>query len=161
MRNFLPGFPVRNRTSGDIVRAGVLLALFVPSFLPFGCAHPRDLSENLTGGGAGPTERGPLDPNRISEGEIGELEFHTAYEVIQTLRPQWLRSRGVNSFIDPTPSFADVFLDGTFIGKLEYLWNVSAMNVKELRFWGPAEAGVRFGMGYPRGVIEITSKGLP
>ena len=154
---------MRNRTSSDVDQAKVLVALLVPSLLSVGCAHPgppeSSTSWNETAEAA--SEKTPPDPNRISEDEIDEIEFHTAYEVVQALRPQWLRSRGVNRFIDPTPSFADVSVDGTFVGKLDYLWSVSAMHVKEFRFWGPGAAGVKFGMGYPRGVIEIISKGLP
>jgi hypothetical protein len=97
----------------------------------------------------------------ISEEEIATVDFQSVYEVVQALRPQWLRSRGITSFIDPRPDYAEVFVDGTEVGEISYLWLVSAIHVKELRFWGPEKAGVKFGMGYPRGVIEIVSKGIP
>ncbi len=151
-----------NRTSSGVFRTAVIATVLLAS-LPFlmGCAplHP----------GASPTSRteetgsakDPPDPNWISEYEIDQIEFHSAYEIIEVLRPQWLRTRGVNSITDRTSRYADVFVDGQFVGGIDYLWTVSAMQIGGLRFWGPGPAGVRFGMGYPRGVIEINSKGLP
>ena len=103
----------------------------------------------------------PPDPDRISEYEIDQIEFHSAYEIIEALRPQWLRARGVNSITGRTSRYAHVFVDGQFVGGLDHLWTVSAMQIGEIRFWGPGGAGVRFGMGHPRGAIEVTSKGLP
>ena len=149
---------MRNRTRTHVVRGRSFPALLALCLVSVGCLHQGSPSRDEEARAAPEI---PADPNLITEAEIEVVEFQTAYEVIQALRPQWLGSRGINSFTDPTPSVADVVVDGTFVGDLEYLWTVSAMNVKELRFWGPGQAGVQFGMGFPRGVIEITSKGLP
>jgi hypothetical protein len=150
-----------SRTSSGVYRtAGIATVLLAA--LPFltGCAtsHPGALPTSQTeeAGAA----KYPPDPNWISEYEIDQIEFHSAYGIIEVLRPQWLRTRGVNSITGRTSGYADVFMDGQFVGGLDYLRNVSAMQISGLRFWGPGQAGVRFGMGYPRGVVEITSKGL-
>jgi len=49
----------------------------------------------------------------------------------------------------------NVYMNGSRVGDLEYLRDVYTIDVAELRYWEPGEAGARFGMGNPRGVIEI------
>ena len=153
-------------TCGVSVRARKRLALLLLTLMLAGCAR----RSTGTGSGGSPTSRDQSvqaapgarsHRDVISADEIDTVEFQSAYEVVEAFRPRWLMSRGITSFIDPTPDFPDVFVDGTSVGKLDYLWGVSAIHVKELRYWGPERAGVRFGMGYPRGVIEIISKGIP
>jgi hypothetical protein len=56
---------------------------------------------------------------------------------------------------DETQAVANVYMNGSQLGNIEYLKQVYVIDVAELRFWGAGEAGARFGMGNPRGVIEI------
>jgi hypothetical protein len=48
-----------------------------------------------------------------------------------------------------------VFVDGTLMGDLDFLRTVHVRDIEEIRFWTPGEASVRYGMGYPRGIIEV------
>ena len=80
------------------------------------------------------------------------------YAAIAKLRPEWLSSRGPTSVTDPTPSSASVFMNGSLLGRAEYMREMRVIDVTEVRYWNAGEASARFGMGHPRGVIEITRK---
>ena len=74
------------------------------------------------------------------------------------LRPEWLSSRGPTSVSDATPSSVSVFMDGSMLGKADYLKQLYVVDVAEVRYWDPGRASARFGMGHPRGVLEILRK---
>ena len=95
--------------------------------------------------------------NSIQAPEILETEATNAYEAIAILRPTWLRSRGPTSVDDPTPRYPHVFVDGTFIGELDFLRRYLVRDVAEIRYLDPGRAASRYGMGHPRGIIEIIS----
>lgn len=97
------------------------------------------------------------DRNRITRAQIEATDARNAYQAIERLRPNWLTSRGPTSVTDPTPTVPGVFRDGSHVGGLTYLEQVHVAEIGELRYWPPGEAAARFGMGYPRGVIEIIS----
>ena len=52
----------------------------------------------------------------------------------------------------------DVFMNGSMLGNADYLKELGILDVSEVRYWDAASASARFGMGHPRGVIEITRK---
>lgn len=91
----------------------------------------------------------------ITADEISETDATSAFRAIEILRPNWLRSRGPTSADDPTPTYPNVYLDGSFMGDLEFLRSYHVRDIGEIHFLDPGRAAVRFGMGHPRGVIEI------
>lgn len=80
------------------------------------------------------------------------------YSALQRIRPVWLSSRGPRSLTDPTPSVADVYLNGVEVGDVTYLKTVNVEDVREMRFYSAGESGARFGMNHPGGVIVVTTK---
>lgn len=94
----------------------------------------------------------------ISGDELRRGNDGNVYEALQRLRPEWLSSRGPTSVTDPTPTRANVYMNGQLVGDLDYLRQISVVDVGEIRYYAPGEAGVRFGMGNPRGVIDVTSR---
>ncbi|HSL71849.1 MAG TPA: hypothetical protein VK864_16495, partial [Longimicrobiales bacterium] len=80
------------------------------------------------------------------------------YDAVEKLRPEWLTSRGPTSVTDPTPTMASVYMNGQQLGKAEYLRDVLVADVTEVRFWPAGQAAAKFGMGHPRGVIELTRR---
>lgn len=101
-------------------------------------------------GGTGSQER-----NVITREMIAETSANNVYEAVERLRPQWLTSRGPTSLTDPSLSTAAVFMDGVEAGGLDFMRGVMAWDVEHVRYWTAGEASNRFGMGYPRGVIEL------
>src|SRR5262245_24077942 len=98
--------------------------------------------------------------NRITSEQLSRLTADNAYEAVRRLQPQWLEGRGPSSVSDPNPATAMVYLNGSRAGDLEFLRTVPLTTLQEIRYWAPGEASARFGMGLPRGVIELISKGV-
>lgn len=109
------------------------------------------------------------NPNLITQAEIAGHDLTSAYQIVQRLRPQWLRNRGVSSFtgvvadprsgaIVPAAPTTQVYLDGTRLGTLEDLHGISAMLVLQMERLGGIEATQRFGTGHEDGVILVTTR---
>ena len=92
--------------------------------------------------------------NRVGSEELAATNSPTVYEALELVRPEWMTARGSVSAGGPDAT-ANVYMYGTRVGGLDYLREVYVIDVAELRFWPAGEAGARFGMGNPRGVIEI------
>ncbi len=93
--------------------------------------------------------------NVISGDELSATNSQTAFEALQMVRPEWLTGRGPVSLTDATEARPNVYMYGSRVGDLDYLKSVYVQDVAELRYWSTGEASARFGMGNPRGVIEI------
>jgi hypothetical protein len=96
--------------------------------------------------------------NTLSREQLQATNSEELYAAIAKLRPEWLSSRGPVSVTDPTPTSASVFMDGSLLGRAEYLRDMRVIDVSEVRYWNAGQASARFGMGHPRGVIEIIRK---
>jgi hypothetical protein len=118
-----------------MVAAAVLLA---------GCATATTPGASERGGGT-----------VLAREQLAATNSQNLYDAIQKLRPDWLTSRGPTSVSDPTPAVASVYMNGTMLGKAEYLREMRLLDVTEARYWDAGRASARFGMGHPRGVIEI------
>lgn len=104
----------------------------------------------------GPSSRASL--TQLTQSELATANSDNLYDAIMKLRPEWLTSRGPTSVTDPAPTLVDVYMNGTMLGKAEYLREVRLLDVTSVRYWDAGQASARFGMGHPRGVIEITRK---
>jgi len=113
------------------------------SILVAACQAPRE-------------RRSSSDHNRLTAAEIARTDAQNAYQAVANLRPNWLLGRGTTSIRDPQTSVLDVYLDGVSTGSgPEYLTGIHVSQVLEMRFYDAAQAGVRFGMGHPRGVLDV------
>ena len=130
------------RTLRARARATVVLAWLLAA-----CARP----------GAQPAAA-PSSRNALTQQQLAATNAGTLYEAIQKLRPEWLTSRGPTSVTDATPTQVSVFMNGSLLGKADYLRDMRALDVSEVRYWDAGQASARFGMGHPRGVIEITRR---
>lgn len=102
------------------------------------------------------TTRGPR--NVLTQEQLVTTNKTSLYEAIERLRPEWLSSRGPASATNLEPAVASVYMNGTMLGKAEYLREMRVLDVTEVRYWDAGQASARFGMGHPRGVIEILRK---
>jgi hypothetical protein len=88
-------------------------------------------------------------------------ESPTAYELIQRLRPNFLHTRGPNTFgnaagsVVPTPR---VVIDGTPRGELDLLRQTPTIAIREIRYLNGADASIQFGTGYGGGAILIFTR---
>jgi hypothetical protein len=103
-------------------------------------------------------------PNLISVEEIESIRevVPTAYDVVQRLRPQYLRSRGATSFGNAaggrTTPYARIVVDGVPQGDLSVLRQISAMVVKEIEYLDSKDASIRWGTGYDGGAILVRTR---
>jgi hypothetical protein len=113
----------------------------------------------LAGCTAAATQRsGGPGRNLLTHEQLVATNSVNLYDALEKVRPEWLTSRGPTSVTDPRLTIASVFMNGHMLGKAESLREVLVADVTEVRFWPAGPAAARFGMGHPRGVIELTRK---
>ncbi len=109
-------------------------------------------------------ERRRNAPNLITAEEIAERAptAQNAQEIIERLRPQWLRPRrGVQRASGElyTRPQLQVYLDGSRQQGIEVLRTVLREVVKELSFMTGIDATARFGLDHEMGAVMITTAG--
>jgi TonB-dependent Receptor Plug Domain len=107
------------------------------------------------GAGTGAARR---DANLITQQEIAASNEPTAYDVIKRLRPAFLTTRGQSSLQVNGADYALVYLDGQQYGGLSSLRNISAEQIREIRYYSGTSAVSKFGGMAGSGVIEIVTK---
>jgi hypothetical protein len=91
----------------------------------------------------------------ITIDEIGQKHWANAYELVSTLRPNWLTDRGPDTF--GTPSQLMVRIDGVRAGGVDLLRSTPVMGVAYLQYYNPIDAAARWGLGYNHGAILIAT----
>src|SRR5690242_21748613 len=124
------------------------------------CLLPACASSGAAG--AHRTRHGSADV--ITAEEIAaKPEFTSAYDAVEMLRPQFLRSRGqtsldASSSTPMTQPLPAVFLDNQQYGTVESLRQIPIIDVQEIRYISAADATTRFGTGFPNGVIQVVRR---
>jgi len=97
------------------------------------------------------------DRNLITAEEIAAEPATSAAELLERLRPTWLRNRGPTSIGSGAPSYPIVYIDEVRSGGPEALSRVSSQIVREIRFINGRDATTRWGMDHGGGVILVTT----
>jgi len=98
------------------------------------------------------------DPNLITEQEIATSNESNAYDVVNRLRPMFLKTRGRSTINSGGSEYASVFLDGQYYGELSSLRNIVATQIHEIRYMSGPDAVSRYGMRYGSGAVDVRSK---
>lgn len=93
----------------------------------------------------------------ISADEISRAQVGTAYDVVQTLRPEYLRGRGMVTS-GGAQELAIVYIDGARAGGLDQLRRVPRETLAEIRYINASDATTRFGTGHAGGAILVSTK---
>lgn len=105
-----------------------------------------------------PTPRGG-DPQLITEDEIVGSLATTAFELIRSLRPNFLTYRGETSFNRATSRpFPNVYVDDQPFGTVSILHSIPVSDVSSVRLYRSGEATTKYGNGNLGGVIAIVTK---
>jgi hypothetical protein len=107
-----------------------------------GCASTGG---NLSSGSRSVIERGDIEDNPASN----------AWDLVQSVRPEWLRVReevGIGRTNDIV-----VYLDNARLGGREALRSVPVASVQYLRRFDPVAANLRWGAGHAYGAILIST----
>jgi hypothetical protein len=80
-------------------------------------------------------------PDQVSSGEIASSGATNAYELIQRLRPNWLRSPNIGSIGGGARSqVIVVYLDGQRLGDIDSLRNLSAIGITSMQWLDATKA---------------------
>lgn len=112
------------------------------------------LSAGCASSGASATSRTPAR-YVVTQADLVNVSDRSVYDALQQLRPTFLRSRDVQTTSHQEVTPVAVFVDGGRTEGLDILRTIRSSNVKELRFYEPAEANAKFGTGHNGGLIEV------
>ena len=95
--------------------------------------------------------------NLISEGDVQATQATDALQLVQNLRPAWLRvSRGLNSF--SSPQDVVVFRNGLRMGGRDALSSIPVATIVRIRMYSATEARQKFGGETSGGAIDVTTR---
>jgi outer membrane receptor for ferrienterochelin and colicin len=95
--------------------------------------------------------------NVITREEIAATSMGNMADVIQQLRPQFLRTRGRTSINLPADQVA-VYMDDVHVGTTSALRTISANTVLRVEFIRGPDTGFKFGLDHQAGVIHVITK---
>ncbi|HLM67473.1 MAG TPA: hypothetical protein VK358_08100 [Longimicrobium sp.] len=95
----------------------------------------------------------------LGEEEIRAANAVDAYDLIQKLRPAWLRQKPGPSEMDADGSREiRVWVNGRDAGGPGVLRNYDPERIVTIRWVDPTRARVTYGAGYGRGVVELQTR---
>ena len=120
----------------------------------------------LAGCSAAATGSGGGNFNQIGSALLREADPDSlsAFQIIQRLRPQWLRTeRAASSFGGAAggaqgASFPRVVLNGVPYGEIDDLRRILVTSVDYMEYVTAADATTRFGTGYAAGAILVNTR---
>ena len=133
------------------MHAARLLSLALASAMTLACASPGAI-----GAGADGTRRPVVrrSANVISAHEIAQERASSAYELVERLRPYYLRGRSAGFFsLGPI-----VYMDDVMLGGIEHLRTIHALDVLEIRYRKGEEMFVRQQEASGHQVIQVVTK---
>lgn len=109
----------------------------------------------LLNSACGMNARGSLQGggDTMSREEILGANRGTLYEVVELLRPHWLRNQSVNR-----PGGIVVYMDDVRFGDVDSLRNLLAREIFEIRRYSATSASQRWGPGHSDGVLEVRTR---
>ena len=111
--------------------------------------------------GGGAAQGGPgssLSPDLIGLDEIEASSTTNAWDLINQVRPNWLRGRGTPSLRNTQVPLPLVYVDDRRQGDLNVLRSFPTGGIAELRYINATTATTRFGNGHAGGVIQIVPR---
>lgn len=76
----------------------------------------------------------------ITQQELAAISVSTAYDIVERLRPLWLRSTGPRASSTRLVTEIVVMSDGQYFGNVNSLRQIPAGGVRELRYMSGSEA---------------------
>ena len=96
------------------------------------------------------------DRSTLDRDEIRSTQFNNMFDVVRSLRGNWVRTRTAESF--GKSSVLQVYLDmQRLAGGFEELRQIAPRNVESVRFFDPIQASGRWGMDHGSGAILLTT----
>ena len=96
------------------------------------------------------------DRTVLTQTQFGAHQFNTAFDAIESLRSNWLKTRGTDSF--QNPSQVRVYLDNISLGDTATLRTIAINTVVYIRFFDGVQATGRWGLDHGAGVIYVSTR---
>lgn len=107
----------------------------------------------VAGGCAAATSSSGGSYGSITAEQIQELNASTALDVVQQLRPHWLRARGSASLHSAAPVL--VYQNGVRVGGIDALRGMHVTSIISIQHLSGSEATMRFGIDHESGAILV------
>jgi hypothetical protein len=92
--------------------------------------------------------------NSLSQEEIRRSSLANAYDIVSTLRPRWMQTRGADSFQRPTE--VQVYVDNTRLSNgINGLREISSLAISKIEWVNPIDAAARWGLDHGQGAIVV------
>ena len=85
-------------------------------------------------------------------------QYSNLYDVIEVLRPRWLRPQGGPDTFTGHEGQVQVHMDGNWMGDVNVLRGLSPAGVTSISWMKPLEASGRFGLDHSHGAIIISTR---
>lgn len=125
------------------------LLLAACSVSPQGAGGPRPSKD---------ASDGSRDRTVLTQSQFGAHQFNTAFDAIEALRSNWLKTRGPDSF--QTPSQVRVYLDNVSLGDTATLRTIAINTIVYIRYFDGVQATARWGLDHGAGVIYVSTRPL-
>lgn len=89
--------------------------------------------------------------------QIEATNRQNAYDVVETLRSNWLRPRGQTSLMSQSAQVL-VYVDDTRVGGVDQLRSIPAMVINSIRWYDGIAASGRWGLDHGAGVIAVSTR---
>jgi hypothetical protein len=140
----MPRLPV---SSPPVPARGWLRALRLPTAALLALVFAQACASGGTGERAPSRAGSTITAEEMQEAASGS----DAWQVIERLRPAWLRQRaGIGSTM--------VFVNGQRYGDLNSLRGISVADLESARLLSAADATTLYGTGYPAGIIDLRTR---
>jgi hypothetical protein len=107
-------------------------------------------------GGASTSRPPDSRPDLIGPQELETGQWANVYDLVSSLRPRWLQSRGPDSF--NKPGEVQVILDDMKFGGVSKLRSLSPSGIATLQYFDPLTAAARWGLDFGSGAIYISTR---
>jgi len=114
---------------------------------------PRDASGPVP---SQDTTRAARDRTVLTQSQFTDHQFNNAFDAIEALRSNWLKTRGTDSF--QNPSQVRVYLDNISLGDTASLRTIAINTIVYIRFFDGVQATARWGIDHGAGVIYVSTR---
>lgn len=129
--------------------------MLATAFMLAACSAPppRDAGGPVP---ADTTTAGSRDRTVLMHSQFADHQFNTAFDAIEALRSNWLKTRGTDSFTNP--SQVRVYLDNISLGDTASLRTIAINTIVYIRFFDGVQATARWGIDHGAGVIYVSTR---
>ena len=101
---------------------------------------------------------GASDANVITAPELGRSQARNAYDAIQKIRPELLRTRDAGTLVYFKARRPIVAVDNTLVGGIDVLRTLPTSKVARIEYINSWVAAKRYGTGFGNGIMLIETR---